>query len=76
MALQTKGKILVNEEVNSLDYKLVISVPEITEKVEPGQFLHVKCGSGLEPLLRRPLSVHKYDRESGELVILYRVFGK
>ncbi|SKA02161.1 dihydroorotate dehydrogenase electron transfer subunit [Selenihalanaerobacter shriftii] len=76
MPLQTKGKILANKQVNEQDYKLVVSVPEIIEELVPGQFLHVKCTEGLDPLLRRPLSIHKYDEEKGELIILYRVFGK
>ena len=76
MPVQMEGKILANKKINATDYKLVLSVPEIVEETKPGQFLHVKCGAGLEPLLRRPLSVHRYNDETGELVILYRVFGK
>lgn len=42
----------------------------------PGQFLHVRCSTELDPLLRRPLSLHWIDKEEGILGILYQVKGR
>jgi dihydroorotate dehydrogenase electron transfer subunit len=40
----------------------------------PGQFVEVRCSNGIEPLLRRPLGVHRITRAGIEL--LYEVIGK
>ncbi len=40
----------------------------------PGQFAMVRVGDGLEPLLRRPFSLHRVDR-SGEFELMFRVVG-
>jgi dihydroorotate dehydrogenase electron transfer subunit len=40
----------------------------------PGQFVQVQVSTTLDPLLRRPISVHDADRE--RLVLLYRVAGR
>lgn len=76
MPRQINGEILVHEKLNKSDYRLVLSLPEIIDQVKPGQFLHVKCGPGVDPLLRRPISIHQYNQNKGEIVLLYRVFGK
>lgn len=76
MSRQINGDILANERINESDYRLVLSLPEIIDEVKPGQFLHVKCGPGVDPLLRRPLSIHQCNRDKGEIVLLYRVFGR
>ncbi len=50
--------------------------PQITEKARPGQFVHVRIRAAIDPLLRRPFSIHRVDRERGELDLLYRVIGE
>ena len=76
MANQVLAKIIANQQLNSQDYRLIVSAPQITEQAQPGQFLHLQCGDGLTPLLRRPFGIHSYDRDRGELAVLYRVVGK
>ncbi|MBM7624280.1 dihydroorotate dehydrogenase electron transfer subunit [Sporohalobacter salinus] len=76
MSKQIEGEILANKQLNESDYRLVLSLPELVDEIKSGQFLHVKCGPGLDPLLRRPISVHQYNQDRGEIVLLYRVFGK
>jgi len=41
---------------------------------KPGQFVEVRCSDDAEPLLRRPLSIHRISKTGIEL--LYEVIGK
>jgi dihydroorotate dehydrogenase electron transfer subunit len=51
----------------SSDYNvLALAAPEIAERALPGQFVMVKAGDRLEPLLRRPFSVFEVLREQGK----------
>ncbi|WP_078380956.1 dihydroorotate dehydrogenase electron transfer subunit [Sutcliffiella halmapala] len=42
----------------------------------PGQFVHIRVGEGLDPLLRRPISIAGIDKEKGQCKITYRAEGK
>ncbi len=48
----------------------------IARNSQPGQFLHLRICPGIDPLLRRPLSIHRIDPESGRVELLYRVVGR
>ena len=55
-------------------YSMVLDAPSIAKTIRPGQFIHVRCSGGLEPLLRRPFSLH---RKTGRTIeILYKIVGK
>lgn len=43
---------------------------------EPGQFVHVKVVSGIDPLLRRPLSIANIDKELKQFTLIYRKQGR
>lgn len=47
---------------------------EVALKAEPGQFIHVRCTSQLDPYLRRPFSVYRVHGKVVEVV--YRVVGR
>ncbi|AKX97591.1 dihydroorotate dehydrogenase B (NAD(+)), electron transfer subunit [Moorella thermoacetica] len=53
---------------------LRLKAPAIAATARPGQFVHLRCGEGLDPLLRRPLSIH--DSGDGELTLFYQVKGR
>jgi len=57
---------------------LVLDAPEVAKTCVPGQFVHVECApAGLvDPLLRRPLSVHDADSAAGRASILYELRGR
>ncbi|MBW2609850.1 MAG: dihydroorotate dehydrogenase electron transfer subunit [Deltaproteobacteria bacterium] len=49
--------------------------PEIVADAKPGQFVMIRVGSGIEPLLRRPFSI--CGRQGNDVfLVLYRVVGK
>lgn len=64
--------IKLAEDVISI--KLDISDFDIS--VEPGQFVNVKCGRGLEAYLRRPISVCDADNELKTMVLAFQIRGK
>jgi dihydroorotate dehydrogenase electron transfer subunit len=55
-------------------FSLWLEAPDIARRVKPGQFLNVKVASGLDPLLRRPISVCDVERSRVRLV--FRVVGR
>ena len=72
--LQIDAKILYNKRVKKRCFEMCLQAPQFVKRVSPGQFVNVRITDSLEPLLRRPFSVHRAN-EAG-LVILYEVVGK
>ncbi len=71
---QRNAHILSNIEIAPGHYKMALEIPDIARVVSPGQFLHIRCTNGHEPLLRRPFSVYRVNKKVIE--ILYKVIGK
>lgn len=68
MPLDVAAEVISNVHL-SPDYNvLALAAPEIAERAMPGQFVMVKAGERLEPLLRRPFSVFEVLREHGRIV--------
>ena len=57
-------------------YHLILKAPKLAAEAKPGQFVMVKVAPGLEPTLRRPFSLHRIDREMGQVEIIYQVVGR
>jgi len=55
-------------------FSLWLAAPEVARRVQPGQFLNVKVSSGVDPLLRRPISVA--DVEGKRVRLVFRVVGR
>jgi dihydroorotate dehydrogenase electron transfer subunit len=69
-----KAQIVSNEEISPTYYRIGLAGPCLEVGWEPGQFFMLKIGQGIDPLLRRPFSIHWMEK--GYLEILYRVTGK
>jgi len=54
---------------------LVARAPDIAATAQPGQFVSLRVTEGMQPLLRRPFSLHSVDRSDGNILILYWVVG-
>jgi len=76
LSLVTDAKVIQNKQVIPGYYRMDLAAPSVTERARPGQFLHVRCGSTYDPLLRRPISINAVDRRTGEVSLLYRVAGR
>ena len=68
-------KILNHHAITDTVYRLVFSSERLARDSHPGQFLHIKVLDAIDPLLRRPFSVHRVSREANTVELLYRVVG-
>ncbi|WP_066638811.1 dihydroorotate dehydrogenase electron transfer subunit [Desulfolucanica intricata] len=76
MSLIIDAEVIEHEQVGPDFYRLKLLAPEILKNAVPGQFVHVRVSQSLEPLLRRPISIHNVNREKGQLMLLYQVVGR
>jgi len=74
--LNIKVKILSKKEVAPNIYLMRLASSTIAQQAIPGQFVHIRCSKDCYPLLRRPLSIHRIDKEKGEIFILFQVVGE
>ncbi|KUK40445.1 MAG: Dihydroorotate dehydrogenase B (NAD(+)), electron transfer subunit [Clostridia bacterium 62_21] len=68
--------VLVQREVGPGCFLLELEAPAIAREAAPGQFVHVRVSTTLDPFLRRPLSIHRVDVRRGTLSLLYQVVGR
>ncbi len=71
-----QANVISNDKFNNFSNIIDIYCPEIVKNAKPGQFVHLKCGDTLDPILRRPFSIHQIDYEKEILRIYYAVVGK
>ena len=72
---QEKSDILRTEQLTEGIFRLTLNAPRIAAAARPGQFVMASCGPGLDPLLRRPFSMHQVSRD-GQVQILFKVVGR
>jgi dihydroorotate dehydrogenase electron transfer subunit len=66
--VDVSAEVLSNTHLSS-DYNvLALAAPEIAAAALPGQFVMVKTGDRLEPLLRRPFSMFERLRQGGRTI--------
>lgn len=75
MPKQVWAKIIANRRVAPDYFRLVMEAPSLVREILPGQFVHVRVENTYAPLLRRPLSIYTWDRESGYIQLLYQTVG-
>jgi len=70
--------ILKNKRVTHNYFKLDLDISETASFPIPGQFYNIRCSETMDPLLRRPFSMHRLVHAKGavHLEILYQVTGK
>lgn len=68
--------IISQKEIAESIYELTIKGKLAEEIKSPGQFVHIKISDGLDPLLRRPISIYSYDKGNQLLTLIYRKEGK
>lgn len=67
--------LLANERLSASYFRLILAAPQIAAQAQPGQFVMATCGSTLDPLLRRPFSIHRCPGD-GSLHLLIKIVGK
>ncbi len=75
--METTGSVLTNRGVAQGQFLLSFKVPGCFPTPAPGQFVMLRGGTGHDPLLRRPFSIHAFHREGDCAVveILYQIAG-
>ena len=71
-------RVLENRKMAEGVFLLKLACREIAGCARPGQFVHVRCceAQGLDPFLRRPLSLSSIDRDKGIVEVLFKVVGR
>jgi dihydroorotate dehydrogenase electron transfer subunit len=57
-------------------YELVLEGEMTKQMQQPGQFVHVKVSDGLDPVLRRPISIADINQEKSRFTLIYRKQGR
>jgi len=71
----TRVTVISKAEIMPQVHLLWLEAPEIAAAARPGQFVMVRCGAGHDPLLRRPLSIHRVTR-ARQIALLVGVVGR
>ncbi len=72
---QEKSTVVSSERLADDIFRLTLHAPLIAANAHPGQFIMVRTGNSLDPLLRRPFSIHQVS--AGDTIqLLYKVVGK
>lgn len=72
---QQTCQVLKQEQIDRDIFRLTFSCPEIAKSAEPGQFVHLRVSQGIDPLLRRPFSIHQVHGDES-ISLLYRTVGR
>jgi dihydroorotate dehydrogenase electron transfer subunit len=68
---------VVSNQRLSDDYNVVgLAAPEVGAQSKPGQFVMVKAGNGIDPLLRRPFSVFEVLRDANGAAMGVSILSK
>ncbi len=69
-------QVLQQIQIDKQIYRLVLQAHKIAQNAHSGQFIHLRITDQMNPLLRRPFSIHRVLREKGQIELLYRVIGQ
>ena len=74
-----ESRVLAVDPVMGDAILLTVSAPpHVVERLQAGQFFNIACRfpGSFDPLLRRPYSVYRADRQASSLTFLVRPFGR
>lgn len=64
-----------HENIAEKIFQLTLQGELVSEMGSPGQFVHLKVSEGTTPLLRRPISISKIDKDKKQFTMIYRAEG-
>ena len=76
MPVNVKAKLISKEELIPGIFKFTVDSKELVETAKPGHFIEIRVNDDIEPFLRRPISIHNIDKNSGKLEFIFQVKGK
>ena len=69
------ARLVKKEQLKPDIFKFSVEAPSIVEKSKPGNFIEIRVSNGLDPFLRRPISIYNLDKENGILEFIFQVKG-
>jgi dihydroorotate dehydrogenase electron transfer subunit len=72
--LISSGEVLTHKKYGEHFHSLTIVVPDIGERVAPGQFVNIRCGTDRSFILRRPFSVYRVHKRGAWAATIEIVF--
>lgn len=63
------ARVVENERIMPATTVLTVDAGRAARGAAPGQFLHIRCGEGSDPLLRRPMSIYRTEGDTIQLMI-------
>lgn len=75
MIKQENCLVIDQIEIADCIYKLTLQGELVSEMKYPGQFVHLKIGEGIDPLLRRPISISNINLFENQFTMIYRKEG-
>ena len=76
MPVKLQARLIKKENLKEDIFKFSLEAKEIVDIAKPGQFIEIRITDGIDPFLRRPISIYNLDKENGILEIIFRVQGK
>ncbi|KAF0133830.1 MAG: dihydroorotate dehydrogenase electron transfer subunit [Candidatus Saganbacteria bacterium] len=73
--IQEDALVLDQKQISDKYFKLTLKSQFISNNSKPGQFVNVKVSPSITPLLRRPISIHKINKENNSFDLLYEIVG-
>ena len=74
-----RARIISNQQLVPGVNLIWAEAPEIARATKPGQFAMLRAGEGYDPLLRRPLNIHRLAPQNGaltQIALLFNVLGR
>jgi dihydroorotate dehydrogenase electron transfer subunit len=78
MQMLENAQVVAHELMGDPQYQIMrlVLYTDIAMSAKPGQFVHIQVSTGLDPLLRRPISLAEINAEKKEITLFYRIRGK
>lgn len=78
MVSSVKARVIESGAAGPMYRRLRLAAPGVAGPAQPGQFVHLRCAppDAFDPLLRRPLSLHRIDPAGEWIEVLFRVVGR
>jgi len=70
------AKLVSKEELKPGIFKFAVESSELVSEAKPGQFLEIRITNDVVPFLRRPISIHRIDKENNVIEFIFQVKGK
>jgi dihydroorotate dehydrogenase electron transfer subunit len=67
--IQTQALVVDKETITPAWWRLVLSAPELSPNLEPGQFVLLRCGDHFTCYLRRPIFPQQLDEQQLSLLL-------